>query len=108
MKVGFVARPVGMIGNRFRGRSSRPPEIGDHPVEVVDRFELGSVRALQQHRSRSEEWLDVVRDVAQRSPYLPGDGGLATEPRERRVEFGWRDRHFRLLAFRTLVIPFLR
>jgi hypothetical protein len=85
MKVGLVTRPVGMVGHRLRVSANRAPEVGEQPVGVVDRLELGGMGPLQQDRAGTEERLDIVRDIAERFPHLRRDGGLAAEPRERSV-----------------------
>ena len=52
-------------------------------IKIVDGLDLRRVRPGKQHRTRAEERLDVVGDIAKRVPDFRGNAGLAAEVGER-------------------------
>ena len=59
----------------------RAPEVRHHAIEIVDSLCRRVVRARKQDSARSEEWLNVIRDVAESIPDERRDFGFPTKPR---------------------------
>src|SRR3974390_464168 len=83
--VSLIDRIVSVIRHRLRIMLQRPPEVGDHAVQVVDGLRSGRMGTGKQDRSRAKKRFYVIRHIAKAVPYQRGYGTLASKPRKRRL-----------------------
>jgi hypothetical protein len=90
MQIAFIDGPVSVVCHLVRRALSRSPEVGNHPIQIVYRFDSRvlewPVGAAQQYRARAEKRLDIVFHVAESLPNQARDTALAAKVREWRLQ----------------------
>lgn len=81
----FVDRPVRIVRHGIRFGLDGSPEVGDEPIEIVDRLNTRLVGSAQEDGQRTGKRLDIIRHVAKAFPDDRRDAGFPAEPGEGRL-----------------------
>lgn len=81
MEIGFVHRPIGVVGDSLGIGLNRTPKATNPAVEIVDRFDLRLRRPSEEHSAGATEWFHKVTNITKIVPDDVSYTGLAAEPR---------------------------
>jgi hypothetical protein len=83
VKIRLIHGPVTPLGDSPRISDDGAPETTDHPIGVVDRFDLaGAARASEQDAVATKSWVDEVGNFrSEGAPNDISDTPFSTKPR---------------------------